>query len=69
MVFPFNSMPAKNAILEFLWKKGRAVARTDRIPDYFIILQGQVNRIWSSFELVGDRRLFTCCKSVCQCGI
>ena len=31
-------------------------------------LQGQVNRLWSSFELVGDRRLCTCSESVCHCG-
>ena len=32
-------------------------------------LQGQVNRLWSSFELVGDRRLCTCSESVCHCGM
>ena len=30
-------------------------------------LRGQVNRLWSSFELVGDRRLCTCSESVCHC--
>ena len=25
--------------------------------------------LWSSFELVGDRRLFTCSESVCRCGM
>ena len=29
-----------------------------------VSLQGQVNRLWSSFEFVGDRRLFTCSESV-----
>ena len=33
-LFPFNSIPTKNTILIFLWKKGRVVARTDRIPEY-----------------------------------
>ena len=32
-------------------------------------LQGQVNRLRSSFELVGDRCLFTCSESVCHCGM
>ena len=32
-------------------------------------LQGQVNRLWGSFELVGDRRLCTSSESVCHCGM
>ena len=32
-------------------------------------LQGQVYRLWSSFELVGDRRLCTYSESVCHCGM
>ena len=32
-------------------------------------LHGQVNRLWSSFELVSDRRLCTCSESVCHCGM
>ena len=47
----------------------RVAACTDRILDQFCLLQGQVNQLWSSFELVGDRRSFTCSESVCQCGI
>ena len=36
----------------------------------FLSLQGQVNRLWSSFELVGNRCLFTCSESVCHgCGM
>ena len=27
-------------------------------------LQGQVNRLWNSFELVGDKYLFTCSESI-----
>ena len=38
--------------------------------DRFCLLQGQVNRLGSFFELVGDRRLFeTCSESVCQYGM
>ena len=34
-------------------------------------LHGQVNRLWSSFEVVGDslRRLCTCSEPVCHCGM
>ena len=32
-------------------------------------LQGQVNQLWSSFELVGDSHLFTCSESLCHCGM
>ena len=29
VMFPFNSIPTKNMILTFLWKKGRVTAHTD----------------------------------------
>ena len=36
--------------------------------DQFCLLQGQMNRLYSSFELVVDRRLFkSCSESVCHC--
>ena len=38
VVFPFNSIPAKNTILKLLWRKGRVAACTDIIPDQFCLL-------------------------------
>ena len=56
----------KENVWEFAWDRGWKDIDARQVFNY---LKKREKGLWSTFEVVGDKRLFTCSESVCQCEI